>query len=350
MNRVLAIDVGAGTQDILLYDAQKTIENCVKMVLPSQTVVLAERIMGATRTGRAVFLTGNVMGGGPLSSAVKQHIKAGLRVFATPRAAKSIRDNLQEVENLGVQIVDHPPDEAISLTTQDVDLNALRKALALFDVTLPDRYAIAVQDHGESAGISQRRLRFKYWADFVKNGGLLKNLVYADHPPAHLSRMGAVLMDVPGALLMDTAAAAVVGTLCDERVATHRAEGLVIVNIGNQHTLGVLCQGERIWGVFEHHTVLMDSDKLERYVRQLRDGVLSNDEVYEDNGHGACIDPGYRALRSGNASAFRFVTVTGPNRHMARNLNYYFATPHGDMMLSGCFGLVTAARWLGWVS
>jgi len=44
--RILAIDVGMGTQDILLYDSNKNIENCFKMVLPSQTQIIAKRISG----------------------------------------------------------------------------------------------------------------------------------------------------------------------------------------------------------------------------------------------------------------------------------------------------------------
>ena len=35
--RILAIDVGAGTQDILIYEEGQPIENCVKLVLPSWT-------------------------------------------------------------------------------------------------------------------------------------------------------------------------------------------------------------------------------------------------------------------------------------------------------------------------
>ena len=33
--RILAIDMGTGTQDILLFDSDKPVENNVKMVLPS---------------------------------------------------------------------------------------------------------------------------------------------------------------------------------------------------------------------------------------------------------------------------------------------------------------------------
>ena len=41
--RILAIDVGAGTQDILLWEADQPMENCVKLVLPSWTTILARR-------------------------------------------------------------------------------------------------------------------------------------------------------------------------------------------------------------------------------------------------------------------------------------------------------------------
>ena len=39
ITRFLVIDVGMGTQDILLFDSERNIENCVKMVLPSQTQI-----------------------------------------------------------------------------------------------------------------------------------------------------------------------------------------------------------------------------------------------------------------------------------------------------------------------
>ena len=41
---LLAIDVGAGTQDILLYDPAREPENCLKLVLPSQTQVVGAQV------------------------------------------------------------------------------------------------------------------------------------------------------------------------------------------------------------------------------------------------------------------------------------------------------------------
>ena len=59
--RFLAIDVGMGTQDILLYDSGQNIENCIKMVLPSQTQIVAKRIFRATKLKQDIVLTGETM-------------------------------------------------------------------------------------------------------------------------------------------------------------------------------------------------------------------------------------------------------------------------------------------------
>jgi uncharacterized protein (DUF1786 family) len=341
--RILAIDAGAGTQDILLYETGKRMENCVQLVLPSRTTIVAGRIRQATARGEDVFLTGNLMGGGPCVSAIKKHLRAGLAVYATPLAAKTIRDNPREVEALGVQIVEQAPPDTVTIRTGDIDLDALARALALFDVELPERYAIAVQDHGETLEGSQRRFRFQQWQRFVEQGGDIIKLAYLDVPP-HLTRMKAVQADVPGAMLMDTGAAAIWGALCDENVAGHQGDGLIIVNIGNQHTIGFLFGEGRVWGLFEHHTVLMNPEKLAAYIQALQEGTIDNDAVYRDNGHGAYVHPGYRG-----GGGFQFVAVTGPNRAMAAGLGYYMAVPYGDMMMTGAFGLVAAARRLGLV-
>ncbi len=338
--RILAIDVGAGTQDILLWEAGQPAENNVKLVLPSWTTVLARQVQQATREGRAVFLTGNLMGGGPLVSALKRHLQAGLPVFITPRAALTVRDNLDQVRERGYTIVEEPPDRPgmLTLRTRDVDLPAIAQALAPFGVSLPETIAVAVQDHGECLEGSNRRFRFALWQEFVASGGQMSHLAYRDVPACY-TRMRAVQQDAPGAILMDTGPAALWGILEDPVAAAQRADGLIAVNVGNQHTIGVLLQDERILGLFEHHTALMTTDKLRRLVERLRDGSLTDEEVYADHGHGATIGADYRPGRG-----FDFVAVTGPRRAMATGLGYHFAAPYGDMMLTGCFGLVAASR------
>lgn len=336
--RLLAIDVGSGTQDVLVYEEGQPLENNIQLVLPSQTVILSRRIARATAARQPLFLWGRVMGGGPCVGAIADHLRAGLPVYATPAAAKTIRDDPAQVQAMGVQIIDDPPaDDVMTLELKDVDTDALSQALALFEETLPEEYAVAVQDHGECFGESQRRFRFQHWEQFIRDGGKLEAMAYGPgEVPPYLTRMLALQALLPGALVMDTGAAAIHGALLDSVVDAQRAAGLIVLNVGNEHVLGALVRGSRVYGIFEHHTGLVDLGKLIELVAALREGRLTNDEVYADGGHGAYISPDY-------TGHFHFLAVTGPRRALARPMEPYFAAPLGDMMLSGAFGLLAAA-------
>lgn len=336
---ILAIDVGGGTQDILVYDEGQPLENCYKMVLPSQTTVLARRVRELTREGRAIFLTGHLMGGGPCVRALKLHLKRGFPVYSTPSSAKTIKDDPRAVRDMGVQIQEKPPGQAVTLQTGDIDLAALKNIMEAFEIQVPGEFAVAVQDHGESLETSNRLFRFEHWKNFLQAGGELARLAYYRVPP-YLTRMKAVQEILPGALVMDTCSAALWGALEDTVVARHREKGLTLVNLGNQHTFAALVQGDRIFGLFEHHTGVISPAHLDRYVKKFREGRLTHGEVYDSGGHGCYI-------KGDLPGGFHFTAVTGPQRHLARELGYYPAAPHGDMMLTGSFGLVAAALHLG---
>src|SRR5258708_11017231 len=98
--RILAVDVGTGTQDILLFESGKTIENCLKMVMPSPTVIVAERIKRATERGQPILLTGVTMGGRPSHWAARDHALAGYAVAVTPQASRTFDDDLSLVEQI----------------------------------------------------------------------------------------------------------------------------------------------------------------------------------------------------------------------------------------------------------
>src|SRR3989442_1646637 len=104
----MAIDVGTGTQDILVFEAGTVIENAVQLIMPSPTALLAEQVKQATAEGTDLFLTGVTMGGGPDHWAVEAHLRKGLKVYATPDAARTFDDDLTRVEAMGVRIVDGP--------------------------------------------------------------------------------------------------------------------------------------------------------------------------------------------------------------------------------------------------
>ena len=338
--RILAIDVGAGTQDVLLYESVTTPENCVKLVLPSQTQIVGRRIRAATAFGRPVHLSGALMGGGESGAAVKDHLVAGLTVTATPSAARTLHNDLARVERMGVVLRDEPPAGAVVVETKDVDLDALRAALAPFGVALPTVVAVAVQDHGYRAGAGNNEVRFEYLQGLLAGGGDLAGMVYRE-PPDGMTRMGAVRETVPGAYLMDTGAAAVLGALGDPAVAQAAAdEGAILVNVGNMHTFATLVKGRRLYGLFEHHTGGITAAIIGDLVDRLRAGTIDPAAFRRDfDGHGAALDPAYHS-----EGPFRFVAVTGPNRRLARPLGYHEAAPHGDMMLAGAYGLVEGVR------
>ena len=336
--RILAIDIGAGTMDVVLHDPGQSMENATQLVLPSATSIIGRRIERARGAGKAVFLHGNLMGGYHTSIAVWRHIDVGLAVYATERAARTVHDDIDLLVRRGVRITDEPPRDAIVIELRDVDLPALAKVLAAYDLTLPATIAIAAQDHGFSPKSSNRLFRFEHWRRFLTPGSTLADHIWTK-PPEYMTRLRAIQDDVPGAIVADTGPVAVLGALEDDRVASEAERGACIVNVGNQHTLGLLVRGEELFGVMEHHTESMTTEKLERLITRLIAGTVTHDEVFDDDGHCALVLEGYRAV-----APFSFIAVTGPNRAMARPLGWYMAAPHGAMMLSGCFGLIRGVR------
>ena len=340
MEPVLAIDVGSGTQDILIYDPAKEMENNIKLILPSQTQIIAKKINEATRAGKDIYLYGNVMGGGPNKRAVKDHISKGFHVYSSEKAAFTFKDDLNKVRDQGIVIADFPPEEALFIELKDVDLEKLKKALSFFGVDLPQNYAVTLQDHGFSPHESNRRFRFLHWEKFLNDGGAIPDLVYGENIPEYFSRMQAVREHLNDAVMMDAGAAAMLGALEDERVKeVCEKEGCILLNIGNQHIIAFLVKDERVYGIFEHHTGMLDPDSLYNYLQEFKRGELTNQKVFEERGHGC------KVFEEARRFSWDFIAVTGPKREMAKNFGY-LAVPHGDMMFSGCFGLLRGIRYL----
>ncbi len=359
--RILAIDVGTGTQDILLFESGKTIENCFKMVMPSPTVIVAERIKRATEHGQPLLLTGVTMGGGPCHWAARDHALAGYPVAVTPEAGRTFDDDLTMVEQMGFEIVDETeaPRRAenpavVHIKLQDFAAEAIVTALQAFDVDpRVDALAIAAFDHGAAPpGYSDRRFRFDFIARTVQREPLPSAFAYpAQEIPASLTRLRAVAestthyIHLSGSdahaptLLMDTGSAAALGAL-EDPVVRNYAESL-LCNIGNFHTLAFHLVHGRIMGIFEHHTGEISQSQLEQMLVKLARGTLTNEEVFMTSGHGALI----LQQSAPGSNGFPFLAVTGPRRALLRGsvLHPYEATPQGgDMMLAGCYGLLRA--------
>lgn len=343
---LLAVDVGAGTQDILLFEEGVPLENSAKMVMPSQTVVVGKRIDGVRLRGRDVFLRGTTMGGGATFRAAKRQLDAGHRIYAIPKAALTFNDDLEKVKRMGVLIVEEAPSEAEVVEMADIDLSSIKATFESFGLDMPGEVAVAVQDHGYSPDRSNRIVRFEEMARVLDSGGELRSFVHLDPPPL-FNRMGATkeMLELAGfrSVIMDTGPAAIFGAILDPRYA----EPALVLNAGNGHTIGAVVAEGRIKALFEHHTSALTADKLLHFSKRLCDGTITNREVFEDGGHGAHV------VEAPGAERIRSVVVTGPNRErfigsglLGKLGPVISAAPGGDMMIAGCLGLVEAWKAL----
>lgn len=382
--KILAVDIGTGTQDIFLYDSRLDIENGFKLVLPSPTMMVHRRLKQSLHLRTPILLSGHQMGGGPSAWAIEEYARAGIPVYMTPSAATTINDELDKVEGLGIKIISD--DEVKGLTSKverlelkDFDFELISKTFADYGISLGDLSAVAVAvfDHGNApAGVSDRQFRFDYLDERIRARNSLSSFAFLSSDiPRIMTRLQSVA-DSAGELpcplvVMDTAPAAVLGATFDTKLNFHHSSDsntplpsslptrkeMIVCNVGNFHTLAFRLGKKGIEGVFEHHTGEIDLPKLEGLIRKLADGSLKHQDVFDDMGHGALMY---------TDEVFEFgrdefdVVVTGPRRSMFQtmddrpltinrpssmvngHLRPYFAVPFGDMMIAGCFGLLAA--------
>ncbi|HEU4758595.1 MAG TPA: DUF1786 family protein, partial [Dehalococcoidia bacterium] len=272
-------------------------------------------------------------------------------------------DDLDAVRAMGVTVVSEdeaPAVDAEHVPLRDLDLAAIRAALAAFDVGPDfDGLALGCLDHGAAPpGYSDRLFRFDHLRRVVQARNDLRAFAYAPGEiPEDLTRARAMVAaadhGVP-TVFLDTGPAAALGALQDPAVG--RREEQLVLNLGNMHALAFHLQGTRIVSLYEHHTGELSAAQIEDFTRRLSDGTLRHEEVFDSKGHGVYYaetaltpDPSpAQRERGGPLEAARgegpLIAVTGPQRGKLRGsaLDPYFAVPHGDMMVSGCFGLLWA--------
>ncbi len=357
--RILTADFGTGTQDIYLYNSGLDMENNLKLVVPSPTMILRQQIKQATARREAILLTGVTMGGGPCAWAAEEHVRAGLAVYATPEAARTFDDDLAKVSKMGITLVSEDEAQALPqavgrLRMQDFDFAAIARAFLQFGVSLNKLTAVGVGvfDHGNAPpGVSDRKFRFDYLDERIRKLNRLSAFAYrAQEIPPSMTRMQCVAnsagqLDCP-LVVMDTAPAAVLGATYDRSVADRKR--VMVANLGNFHTLAFRLGESGIEGLFEHHTGFLDRVKLEHLLHGLADGSLQGEAVFNDQGHGALMYEPY-PLKIGEPGFD--VVITGPRRglfppddsaHVPPHLRPYYPAPFGDMMITGCFGILAA--------
>ncbi len=338
--KILAVDVGQGTQDILLYDSNKNIENSIKLVLPSPTRIFSSKI---NKLNKDLFISGETMGGGPINKAIEKHLIKGYRVVMEENAARTIRDDLKKVQKLGIEIVSERNNNDFTdfakIDLKDVDLRAIGMALSFFDIKLEfDYVGVAVQDHGYNQMMGDRNFRFLKIREKLNKPTAPEEFFYRGNVPDYFTRMKAVSRTLSEfeLFLMDSKFASVCGATKDTQV--ENLDSYVVIDIGNGHTLAASIEDGKIKGIFEHHTGSLTPEKIEIYIKKLADATITHDEIHDDHGHGAWVLEPITKIEK--------VLVTGPRRELMDkvSLPVYNATPAGDVMMTGPVGLINCIK------
>lgn len=336
--RILAIDVGTGTQDIMIYDTEKELENSIKLVLPSPHLYISQKIREIEND---IYFKGEIMGGGKIKKSILEHMEKGYDVVMEDLCARTIRDDIEQVKALGIKIADGSKDykDYTKIEMGDINIRKLSEFLLGYDLEFDfDRIAIAVQDHGYNENMGDRDFRFEKIRQKVSKPISPLEFGFADDVPEYFTRMRAVRRQVKSEgieeppLVMDTKFASIAG-MCYDEVAM-KLDSYIVIDIGNGHTTAASIEDGRIQGVFEHHTSSLTGESLERYIKRLASGEITHEEVHEDFGHGAhVLNP---------ISKLEKVIVSGPKRELIEktNLDWHHAAPGGDVMMTGTIGLI----------
>ncbi len=329
----LVLDIGSGTQDVLLATAHTTPENWPQFVLPSPARLIVQKIQSLTEKKQAIWLYGHNMGGG-FFRALKAHLEAGLAVFCTTQAAAAIHDSLEHVQAHGIKICDMPPSHAVPVYLADYNPAQWESTLRQWGLPMPHRVLAAVQDHG--IFVEGNRLgRMQSWRALLEADAAPQAWLYHT-VPQNFTRL-ATLQTLTGGPVADTGTAAILGALSMPEVrARAQREGVTLVNVGNSHILAMLVYAGKVVGIFEHHTGQQDKEAYLHDLQEFRMGWLPDEQVRASGGHGVAF-----GSRLEDAGAFTPTFILGPQRELLRGHGQFLA-PHGQMMLAGCFGLLWA--------
>ncbi len=335
---LLLLDIGSGTQDVVLALAHMSPENWPQFVLPSPAKIIAQKIQSLTACSKDVWLYGHNMGGG-FFRAVLAHIKAGHKVYCTLEAAAAIHDSIERVQSYGIEIRESAPYGAVPVQLADYDPAFWEGFLRQWSLPMPHQVLAAVQDHGVHEQ-GNRLGRMKAWRALLESSAQPEDWLYthvAEQCP-QCTRLE-TLQKLTGGPVADTGTAAVLGMFCaPEVLARSQREGITVINVGNSHTVAMLVYKGKVSGIFEHHTGQQPLQAFLHDLQEFRLGWLPDEEVRASGGHGTVF--GHRDAAAGS---FAPTFIIGPRRELLRGQGQFVA-PYGQMMLAGCFGLLRAAK------
>ncbi len=347
MSRFLMIDIGAGTMDILYYDTVKDLH--YKAVVKSPVQHIAEMAEGLPGS---ILVTGNEMGGGPISEILTKRTQRAQVVMSASSAA-TLNHDLDKVRSRGITIIDDT--EAVNMQSDnqysplvlgDLQIERIKEIVNGFGVSFSfDVVGICAQDHGmPTHGLSHLDYRHNIYKNRLDTNPFPHALLYkADEIPTTLNRLIAIaqsaqMLPTHEVYVMDSGFAAILGASMD--IVIGSKERILILDLATSHTLGAALVSGEIFGFFEYHTCDITLERLESLIRELADGAIGHDQILREGGHGAYVRKAF------GFDSVEIILATGPKRKLLEKtrLPIIFGAPWGDNMMTGTVGLLEAIR------
>lgn len=347
MSRLLMVDIGAGTMDILYYDTDTDLH--FKAVVKSPVRTIAEKTAGIPGN---LVLTGNEMGGGPITDVLKQRAKVA-EVVMSVSAAATLHHDLDTVRKWGIEVVEDPQADELrvaenytSVILGDLEVDRLQGIVEGFGVPFDfDTVAVCAQDHGvPPPGISHLDFRHTMFTTLLEKAPYPQTLIFkAEEVPETMNRLRSIAkraeaLPTKEIYVMDSGIAALLGGSMD--ILLKGRDRAVILDVATSHTVGGTMRGDEIAGFFEYHTQDITVGRLEQLVVDLCNGNLDHGQILKEGGHGA-----YLRTTIGFDSV-DVIVATGPKRRLVESskLPIEFGAPFGDNMMTGTVGLLEATR------
>lgn len=345
--KILLIDIGAGTMDLLYFETSSKIH--YKAVVKSPVITLAEKL---DKIDGNILITGVEMGGGSMSSILREKA-AKNEVVISRSASATVNHDIEKVRATGAIVVEDEEADQIRqsgkynyIDISDLEQERIKEIVEGMGVPFSfDVIGLCAQDHGVSEpGVSHLDFRHNIFKEKLDSTPFPHEMLYGyDEIPATFNRLKSMarkaqLFPAEEIYVMDSGMAAILGGTLDPAAA--RKKRIIVLDIATSHTVGAAFEEGELAGFFEYHTKDITREILERYIVDLANGKLEHEKVLEQGGHGAYI------RKSFGFENLELIVSTGPKRAMAKEtgLDIFPGAPMGDNMMTGTAGILEALR------
>jgi uncharacterized protein (DUF1786 family) len=345
MKNILAIDIGAGTMDVLCYVPAENMH--YKAVVKSPVRTMAAAINATTGS---LLVTGVEMGGGAVTAALQKRAQTA-KVKISAEAAATVHHDPERVAAMGLDIVSHEEVEALKhnadytrIYLQDIDKQRIEQIVEGFGLPFEfEAVTVCAQDHGAAPpGVSHLDFRHNLFQARLDKHPYPHTLLFSPQSlPKEFNRLRAIAssagqLPTRKVYVMDSGMAAISGACLDPSLVRMRT--FMVLDIATSHTVGAVLTNGKLQGSFEYHTHDITLKRLEQLIRELPEGKLSHSQIIAEGGHGAYLRraPGFEAVQA--------IVATGPKRRLMTDsqLSITWGAPWGDNMMTGCVGLLEA--------